>query len=170
MLEVSLNFRDIKITNILVDDLSEIQKQIEYDEQFSLARLSERFLESYLSECEYFLKISKGDRLLGFIKGRVEFKNPNEAWVWFYHIVEGEEGDKLAAEVVEHLFCYLNREYDVGEFYIRVPLGEEQAINFWKTMGFKPLRLVKDFYYIGGQKMDMLILENKSMKFNAYKC
>ena len=170
MLEVSLNFDDIKITNILVDDLSEIQKQREYDEQFSLSTLSERFLESLLSECEYFLKISKGGRLLGFIKGRVEFKNPNEAWVWFYHMVEGEEGDLLASEVVKRIFRYLNQEYDVGEFYIRVPSEDEQAIRFWKTLGFKPLRMVKDFYHIGGQKMDMLILENKSMKFNVYKC
>lgn len=165
MLEVNLSFDNINITNIFLSDLDEIQKQKEYDKQFSMDILGERFLESYLSECEYFLKITTNDKLIGFIKGRLEFKNPNEAWVWFYHIDCGNGGDKLADEVVKRLFCYFNQEYCVTRFYIRVQLDDKETIKFWENMGFKPVRMVKDFYCIDDHKADMLVLENRNIKF-----
>ena len=167
MLDVSFNFDDIEITNILQEDLSAITRQSESDKHFSIARLNERFLESYLSECEYFLKISHGGDLIGLVKGRVEFKKPHEAWIWFYYLKENGDGGQLARMAAEKLLEYLNEEYSVRDFYIRVPVEELKAIEFWKGMGFKLQREVKDFYFIDGQNVDMLILENKNLKFRA---
>jgi ribosomal protein S18 acetylase RimI-like enzyme len=169
MLEVSFNFDDIEITNILHEDLSAIIKRSESDTHFSIARLNERFLESYLSECEYFLKISRRGELIGLVKGRVEFKKPHEAWIWFYYMDSGEDCGMLDRAVAEKLLEYLNEEYCVRDFYIRVPVEEHKAIEFWRGMGFKLQREVKDFYFIDGQNVDMLILENKNMKFRAKK-
>lgn len=161
MLDVSFNFGDIEITNILQEDLSSIIRRSESDKHFSIARLNERFLESYLSECEYFLKISREGAIIGLVKGRVEFKNPHEAWIWFFYMDGGEDSGALARSVAEKLLEYLNEEYCVRDFYIRVPVEEHKAIEFWKGMGFKLQRAVKDFYFIDGQNVDMLILENK---------
>jgi len=167
MLEVSFNFDDIEITNILREDLPGIAAKAEQDGHFSIARLDERFLESYLSECEYFLKIMKGESLIGLVKGRVEFKNPHEAWIWFYFIDERSGKGGLDVSIARYLLEYLNEEYSVKDFYIRVPMDDLKAIQFWKGMGFKSLRAVKDFYFIDGQNIDMLILESKNMKFGA---
>jgi ribosomal protein S18 acetylase RimI-like enzyme len=167
MLEVSFNFDDIEITNILREDLPFIAARAEHDRHFSIARLDERFLESYLSECEYFLKIRKGGSLVGLVKGRVEFKNPHEAWIWFYYMDEGAGLGGLDSAVAMYLLEYLREEYLVKDFYIRIPMDDLDAMQFWKGMGFKSLRAVKDFYFIDGQNIDMLILENKSMKFGT---
>jgi ribosomal protein S18 acetylase RimI-like enzyme len=167
MLEASFDFDDIEITNILREDLPSIARKAEEDGHFSIARLDERFLESYLSECEYFLKILKGGSLIGLVKGRVEFKNPHEAWIWFYYIEERFDGSGLAAEIARQLLEYMKEEYLVKDFYIRVPMDDLKAIKFWKGMGFKTLRAVKDFYFIDGQNIDMLILENKNVKSGA---
>lgn len=164
MLEVSFDFDDIEITNIMQEDLMSIVERGEDDKRFSIARLNERFLESYLSECEYFLKVTKGGALIGLIKGRVEFKNPHEAWIWFYYIDEQCCDRGLDVSVALNLLEYLKEEYLVKDFYIRVPMDDLKAIQFWKGMGFKSLRAVKDFYFIDGQNIDMLILENKNVK------
>jgi len=169
MLEISFNFDGIEVTNILQEDLAAIIKRSESDKHFELTRLNERFLESYLSECEYFLKISMDDSLIGLIKGRVEFKKPHEAWIWFYYIDEEKNRNGLDISLAWNLMEYLNDEYGVIDFYIRVTVEDHMAIEFWKKLGFKPQRAVKDFYYIDGQSMDMLILENKNMKFGAKK-
>lgn len=167
MLEASLDFDDIEITNILREDLPAIARKAEVDRHFSIARLDERFLESYLSECEYFLKVLKGGFLIGLVKGRVEFKNPHEAWIWFYYIEEGLADSGLDAAIARQLLEYMKEEYLVKDFYIRVPMDDLKAIKFWKGMGFKTLRAVKDFYFIDGQNIDMIILENKNVKFGA---
>ncbi len=159
MLDIDFNFKDITITNIQQKDLSIIQKWSEYDEQSSLEQLTERYLESCLSECEFFLKILRDSRVVGVIKGRVEFKNPNEAWIWFFYL-DPLEDSQLDSEIIKRLFGYLSDEYDIKLFFTRVAVNDEAAIKFWKKMGFRHLRLVKDYYSINGQSVDMIIMEN----------
>jgi len=160
MLDVELCFNNIEISNIQKEDLVCIQKWSESDDQFNFEQLYERFLESYLSECEYFLKIIKNKKLIGIIKGRVEFKNPNEAWIWFYYLDEIERANQLDCEIIKKIFECFSKEYDIKLFFTRVAVNDEIAIKFWKKIGFKPLRLVKDYYHIAGKNIDMMIMEN----------
>jgi len=162
MLDVDVCFDDIVISNIQKEDLPNIEKMSEADEEFNFSELNDRFLESYLSECEYFLKINKNKKLIGVIKGRVEFKNSNEVWVWFYYIKE----KSLECMVMQELLLYFFQEYDIEIFYTRVAVEDENAVKFWKKLGFRPLRLVKNFYSINGKSMDMLIMENGSVLKN----
>lgn len=159
MLDIDICFKDMVIANIQQEDLPLMQKWSEYDEQSSVEQLTERYLESCLSESEYFLKISKGSSLVGVIKGRVEFKNPNEAWIWFFYL-EPQEEPSLDIEIMKIFFGYLSKEYDVKLFFTRVAVNDDAAIKFWKKMGFTSLRLVKDYYSINGENVDMIIMEN----------
>lgn len=160
MLDIDIKFNDIEITNIQSKDLIFIQKWSEYDEESRREQLTERFLESCLSECEYFLKISKQGNVIGIIKGRVEFKNPNEAWIWFFNLEQEVEEPGLDCLIMKNFFAYLYSEFDIKLFFTRVAVNDMAAIKFWKKAGFKALRLVKDYYNINGENVDMIIMEN----------
>lgn len=163
MLEINEEFGDIEISNIQEEDLPYIEYWNESDEEFNFSQLNDRFLESVLSECEYFLKIIRKNKLIGIIKGRVEFKNPNEAWIWFYYLNEEENQNGLDCRIMEELLSYFLQEYDTRLFFTRVAVEDAASVRFWDSIGFKPLRLVKDFYNINEKSMDMLIMEKSSI-------
>jgi hypothetical protein len=164
MLEVELRFNDIDISNITKGDLPIVQKWMRLQNQFvhdetDLQELKERFLESYISECEFFLKINKKDELIGIIKGRLEFKNPNEAWIWSFHLDNKYKTTKMNNEIVEKLLEYFLEWYGIDIFCTRIIKSDEEGLSFWKSIGFKSIRMVKDFYSINGKYMDMLIMK-----------
>ena len=79
MLDVEINFKDMKISGVEEKDLIGIQKWMEANKVFlkeesTLEELKNRFLESYISECEFFFKIEKSEKLSGILKGRIEFQ------------------------------------------------------------------------------------------------
>lgn len=160
MLDIDINFKDIIITNIKSKDLPHIHKWSEYDEESGSEQLTERYLESCLSECEYFLKVVRGKDIIGVIKGRAEFKNPNEAWIWFYNLEKQEDMSDLDCIAMKEFFSYLSSEYDIRLFFTRVAVNDKASLKFWEKIGFRPLRLVKDYYCINGKDVDMIIMEN----------
>ncbi|MBI6871661.1 GNAT family N-acetyltransferase [Clostridium aciditolerans] len=164
MLDVELRFNDINISNIKKSDLPQIQTWMKLQKQFvhdetDLEELKERFLESYISECEFFLKINREQELLGIIKGRLEFKNPNEAWIWYFYIDDKYRTANLNNKIMEELLNYFLCEYDVDIFCTRIIKNDRESLEFWKNIGFKSVRMVKDFYSINGKYMDMLIMK-----------
>ena len=92
MLDVKIEYKDIKISNVQEKDLVTIQKLMNKKDflegETNLEELRERFLESYISQCEFFLKIEKSSILIGILKGRIEFKNENELWIWYFYLSE----------------------------------------------------------------------------------
>lgn len=164
MLEVELRFDDIDISNIKKRNLPKIQRWMILQDQFvndetDLQELEERFLESYISECEFFLKINKKNELIGIIKGRIEFKNPNEVWIWSFYIDDEHRITNLNNEIIEKLLNYFSEGYGIDVFCSRIIKNDEESLRFWNKIGFKTVRMVKDFYSINGKHMDMLIMK-----------
>lgn len=164
MLNVELRFDDIYISNIDKKNLPQIQKWMILQKQLvndetDLQELEERFLESYISECEFFLKINKKNELIGIIKGRLEFKNPNEVWIWSFYIDDKYKTTNLDDEIITELLNYFLQEYGIDVFWTRIIKNDEESLCFWKKTGFQSVRMVKDFYRINGKYMDMLIMK-----------
>lgn len=168
MLEVQIEFDDIKICNIEEEDLFKIQKWMEkdnvfLDEERDIVELKERFLESYVSDCEFFSKIERNNELIGILKGRLEFKNPNELWIWFFYLDEIYKSTDLGSIIIEELTNYFSEEYGIDMFFTRIIKDNGDNITFWKNIGFKAIRMVKDFYKINGRYMDMLIMKKTGL-------
>ncbi|KZL93835.1 GNAT family N-acetyltransferase [Clostridium magnum] len=164
MLELKINFNDINISNIDEHELTEIQAWMEVENQFaygedSLEELYERYLESYISECEFFLKINNKDELIGILKGRLELKNPNEVWIWFFYLNHEYRNASIGMKIIQELMNYFFDEYGIDIYFTRIIKENEENIVFWKNIGFKIVRIVKDFYCIDGKSMDMLIMK-----------
>jgi RimJ/RimL family protein N-acetyltransferase len=164
MLELEINFNDINVSNVEKKDLTQIQAWMEVEKQFvygenSLEELYERYLESYISECEFFLKINKKNELIGILKGRLEFKNPNEVWIWFFYLNNEYRTIDVGVKIIQELINYFFDEYGIDIYFTRIIKADGENVGFWKNIGFKIVRMVKDFYCIDGKYMDMLIMK-----------
>ncbi|MBC2580616.1 GNAT family N-acetyltransferase [Clostridium sp. DJ247] len=166
MIDIEITFNDIRVTNIEKKDLPQIHTWMKLENQFidkenNLKNLNERFLESYISECEFFLKINKANTLIGIIKGRLEFKSLNEMWIWFFYLNDEYHSTGLNYDIINKLMNYFSEEYDVSIFFTRLLNNDCENVNFWKNTGFHIVRMVKSFYDIGGKYMDMLIMKKE---------
>lgn len=164
MLDLKISFNNINILNIEKEDLPQIQFWMEAEKQFiysenCLEELYERYLESYISECEFFLKITKADKIIGILKGRLELKNPNEVWIWFFYLNNEYRNAGLGSEIMKQLTNYFLDEYGIDIFFTRIIKDDGESISFWKKIGFDTIRVVKDFYCDNGKCMDMLIMK-----------
>lgn len=174
MLDVNIDFGDISVSRIEKVDLPQIEMCMELEKQFlggidNLDELSERFWESYISECEFFLKINKREKLIGILKGRMEFKNPNEVWIWFFYLNDNYKDTDLGSKIITELIKYFSEEYGTDIFFTRVAKNDSLNISFWKEVGFETVRMVKNFYRIDNEYVDMLIMKKilTSNKFNT---
>ncbi|WP_368488550.1 GNAT family N-acetyltransferase [Clostridium sp. BJN0013] len=164
MLDVEINLKDIRISSVEEKDLIGIQKWMETNNAFlkeesALEELKNRFLESYISECEFFFKIEKSEKLVGILKGRVEFKKQNELWIWFFYLDNICNSEDLRSVVIKYLMNYFNKIYGVNIFFARVIKDEADNVNFWKDIGFSLARMVKNFYNVNGKYIDMMLMK-----------
>lgn len=163
MLDVEIKLRDVEISNVYQQDLIGIKKWMKMkktfaEEETNLDKLTERFLESYISECEFFLKIKKSEELIGILKGRLEFKSQNELWIWFFYLDKIYKNSDLGNVIIKKLMSYFSKEYDAAVFFTRIIKNEIQNLDFWKQMGFSVVRRVKNFYNINNKYVDMIIM------------
>ncbi|WP_315116949.1 GNAT family N-acetyltransferase [uncultured Clostridium sp.] len=166
MLDIEFDLQDINILNIQKEDEEIIQhwlyEQCEFYEgdiyPIEIDKLHDRFLEYYISENEFFVKIQHDGKLIGIIKGRIEFKNPTEAWVWCIMLDYRYRNLGIGSNIINELNKYLIREYGVANLYTTI-VENPKTINFLKKNGYKIIRSSKNYYDINGKQMDMLILK-----------
>lgn len=170
MLDIKVAFDDIKMSNIEKEDIVSIQELINSQNQYldhevnctmELDELYERFLECYISENEFFLKINKENRLIGSLKGRLEFKSSNEAWIWYFFIEKNLRCKGIGSRILKEFMEYVKNEYGVKDFYATIVGKSGSVMNFWKENGYEILRISKNYYNINGENMDMIILKMK---------
>lgn len=102
----------------------------------------ERFIEYYMSECEYFSKIYYNKILVGIIKGRIEFKNENEDWIGELLIEESFRGLGIGKSVMKLVTGYLNEEFEIKRYYTKVNIKNKELMSFWKSIGFKTVKKI----------------------------
>jgi hypothetical protein len=155
MFEVCINYKDINISSIVMEDIKYIQqwlneknKLVYYgnDDYLATSEFNEIFLEYYVSESEIFLKILKANRLIGIFKGRIEFKSKNIIWiscfVLEYLYLDNNEGNIMLNEILE----FFLQNYGITEFLIGVSVKEKKTLKLLKSNGFKLLRISNDFF------------------------
>lgn len=169
MLDVNIKIEDIIISSIEQKDLIYLHEWFETqsqhtenidDNSLSIKELNERYLEYYLSESEFFLKVTFENKLIGILKGRLEFKNPNEMWYWWFLLDHRFREKGIGKKIIKHSMNYFFSEYCIDNFYSVEIINNSRTIKFWKDNGFKVLRSSPDFYNINGKTTDILILQN----------
>lgn len=167
MFDVSIQFEDISILNMEEKDMLLVQQWMNEEqsshinEPLKLNELYERFLEYYVSECEFFLKILKNNIFVGILKGRIEFKNPNEVWIWDFYIDNKIVEENLAGKILNNIMKFFFESYGIMDFFTGIAEKDMKTIKFLKKNKFQLLRISKDFYNINEKYMDMLIFKRK---------
>lgn len=168
MFDISFEFDDINVTSLESTDLSYTQKWLNQQSNFYInggnsigdKEFHERFLEYYVSEGEFFLKIKKSDKLIGLLKGRIEFKNNNEVWIWYFIVDSNCRGKEIGSRILNELCKYFRKNYGIYDFYTGIIDGDKKSFHFWNKNNFALFRISEDYFSTENKKMNMLILKN----------
>ena len=169
MFNIDIRFDDISILSVEKEDVvtieSWINKQqilnIDAGKNYDIKDFYERYLEYFLSEGEYFLKVLRRSRLIGVIKGRIEFKNPNEVWIMCYLLELNLYGDHISTTIINKFLNHLYENYGIRDFYTIVSTKNEDMLKVWKNNNFEVSRVTSNFLQINSEDSDMLILKKR---------
>lgn len=174
MFNIEIVFDDVSIMSVEKEDITKIQNWINRQQAFNIdagkdygiKEFYERYLEYYVSEGEYFLKILRGSELIGIIKGRIEFKNPNEVWIMCYLIEFRLYDLDISNTIINEFLKHLYKNYGIRNFYTFVPADNPSMLEVWKNNDFEIIRVTSNFLEINSQDKDILILKKE---FNMNK-
>lgn len=148
MFDIKLKLDEFEINSLEKQDIQEVHKWIineikllNYNPVYELDELEfyERFLEYYLNECEFFLKIKKSQKLVGILKGRIEFKNPNEVWINYFIIDNKIRNLGVGSKIIKSIVEYLNKDFAILDFFVNLQEENFKTIKFWEKNKFKPI-------------------------------
>ncbi|WP_097026070.1 GNAT family N-acetyltransferase [Clostridium peptidivorans] len=173
MLDVNLIIDNMIISSIQKEDIPYVGNYFKsqcksQNEELEISNIYEKFLEYYVSENEFFLKINDKETndILGIIKGRVEFKNPHEAWIWSISLNQSIRSKGIGSIILKELSIYLKEEYGVRCFYTRIIKENSSKLNFWTKNGYEIIKVSKDIYKINDKKTNMFVLKKSIGRTN----
>lgn len=173
MFNIDIVFDDVSIMSVEKEDIINIEKWINNQQVFNIdARKNygikefyERYLEYYVSEGEYFLKVLCGNEIIGIIKGRIEFKNPNEVWIMCYLMEFRLYDADISSTIINEFLKHLYKNYGICNFYTFVSANNLRMLKLWKSNNFEVSRITSNFLEGGSQDKDILILKKNITKF-----
>ncbi|MCB2297343.1 GNAT family N-acetyltransferase [Clostridium tagluense] len=176
MFNIDIVFDDVSIMSVEKEDITKIEdwinsKQgfnIDASRDYGIVDFYERYLEYYVSEGEYFLKVLRDSELIGIIKGRIEFKNPNEVWIMCYLIEFGLCDVDVATKIIDEFIKHLYKNYGIRNFYTFVSADNKGMMKIWKNNNFEISRVTSNFLEINSKDKDILILK-KGFNVNKMK-
>ncbi|KEI79739.1 GNAT family N-acetyltransferase [Clostridium botulinum] len=156
MLDINLKYEDIEIANIEKENIEDVfymmksnenEANVDYHPLTNVKELEDTFIEYYLSECEFFIKIMYRSYLIGVMKGRAEFKNPNEIWILYFFKDRYKLEDRKWYSIIHNLEIYFFKQYGIDDFYVVVDNNNLNLINIFKKNGFSISRIYEKNKY-----------------------
>lgn len=165
MFQVDLKIEDIYVDSIEKKDLIEVYNWIKINNVYNdgeknldFKDFCDRFLEYYLSEGEVFLKITKNSEVIGLLKGRIEFKNPNEFWIRYFGINENFTNENIRQIILRKIIKIFNG-YGIEKIYVIISSHEKDNLNFWNENGFLLVRVCNDIVNVKGKDKTFILLK-----------
>ncbi|KOA20164.1 acetyltransferase (GNAT) family protein [Clostridium homopropionicum DSM 5847] len=156
MFDIKINSDKIQITSIEKEDLGNIYRWITCQVEpinnnldfINEAEFYERFIEYYLNECEFFLKIEIHNELTGILKGRAEFKNPNEVWINYVFFSQKYRNLGLGSIILKEIIEYFTKDFGIINFFVKIEEDNFNTFDFWKKNKF----IILEFLVEKGKK------------------
>jgi len=169
MFNIDIMFDDVSIMSVEKEDIIKIENwinrqqgfNIDAGQDYGIKEFYERYLEYYVSEGEYFLKVMRGSDLIGIIKGRIEFKNPNEVWIMCYLIEFRLYVLDISTTIIKEFIKHLYINYGIRNFYTYVSSDNHSMLKLWKNNNFEISRVTSNFLEINSKDKDILILKKE---------
>lgn len=159
MLNVNFVYDNISVNSIEKKDMEKVgmwlsKKNDINNKIFNLKEFNDRFLEYYISESEFFLKVEISNEIIGIIKGRIEYKNENQIWFWYFNIEE----KSLSSLVLKQTIEFFKNQFSIDDFYAIVD-EKSGLMEFYKDNKFILSRVSKNFFKSENDNLDMFILK-----------
>ena len=176
MFNIDIVCDDVSIISVEKEDITKIENWINSQQAFNkdagqdygIKEFYERYLEYYVSEGEYFLKVLCASELIGIIKGRIEFKNPNEVWIMCYLIEYKLYDVDISTTIINEFIKHLYKNYGIRNFYTLVSADNYAMLKLWKNNNFEISRVTSNFLEINSENKDIVILK-KELNMNKIK-
>lgn len=135
------------------------------DRRMSLGDINEKYLEVLVNSHEFFTGIflKKDDtlRMVGVVKGRIDYENSEEAWISSILIDNSCQRMGIGTKAVAALMEMLNKSYDVKRLYIGLISGNDVGKCFWQKLGFSYLRTIEQYIKLNSLVADFIIMQKK---------
>lgn len=162
---------DISIRNIENNELKDVFYLINKSEDnlkalgrecgLSYEDIKQRYLETLISSLDFFCGIFYKDKIIGFIKGRMENKNQYELYILSFLIIEEYRGIGLGSKVLSLFEEYFYLNFSVKVFYVMIIENNKSAYKFWAKNEYSIKRVIK-----GSEENDLMsiIILEKGMR------
>lgn len=165
-----LIFRDI--TKEDLQDVLDLYNQNEtniyatgIDRRMSLEDINEKYLEVLVNSHEFFtgifLESASGQKLVGVIKGRIDYENNDEAWISSLLIDNRHQRIGIGTRTVQVIIDMLNNSYDVNRFFIGIIGGNEIGRLFWHKLQFSYFRTIEQYIRFKNLAADFIIMKRE---------
>lgn len=135
------------------------------DRMMSLEDINEKYLEVLVNSHEFFTGVflSEEDerKLVGVIKGRIDYENSEEAWISSILVDNRYQRLGIGTKAVETLIDMLHKSYDVKRFYIGIIAGNTIGRSFWQKLDFCYFRTIEQYIKLNTLSEDFIIMKRE---------
>jgi len=175
MLTINLQLDNLILKDITKENLADVlnlynqNNQNIYatgiDRRMSPTDINEKYLEVLVNSHEFFTGIfRKGDaglKMVGVVKGRIDYENSEEAWISSILIDNCCQRLGIGTTVANALLDIFNKCYDVKRFYIGIIAGNDIGKYFWQKLGFNYFRTIEQYIELKGLAVDFIIMKKE---------
>jgi ribosomal protein S18 acetylase RimI-like enzyme len=175
MLTLNIQLHNLIIKDITKEDLGDVLALYNQNEQniyatgidrrMSLKDINEKYLEVLVNSHEFFTGIfykeNAGLRMVGVVKGRIDYENSDEAWISSILIDNSYQRLGIGTKVVDALIEMLNKHYDVKRFFIGIIAGNDIGKHFWQKFGFSYFRTIEQYIELKSLATDFIIMKKE---------
>lgn len=175
MLTINIQSDNLIFKDITKEDLADVlnlynqNKQNIYatgiDRRMSLMDINEKYLEVLVNSHEFFAGIFCKEyadlKMVGVVKGRIDYENSEEAWISSILIDNRRQRQGIGTKAVNALIDILNKCYDVNRFYIGIIAGNDIGKCFWQKLGFSYFRTIEQYIELKSLAADFIIMKKE---------
>ena len=170
MLSLLVEDKDLTIKDVDKNELTKIidwlssdnSQQYKYamgiDEPITARDLYEKYFEVLINTHEFFLSINLQGDLIGFVKGRTDYRNKGEIWLMSLLIDITYQNKGIGTRVLKLIMNEFNEKFGIKDFYACLVDNNISGEVFWRRNGFNICRITKDYFTIDNKSCDLIIM------------
>jgi RimJ/RimL family protein N-acetyltransferase len=180
MLAINLRMESLSFKDVTKENLEEVLKLYNQNEiniyatgidrQMSYQDINQKYLEVLVNSHEFFTGIfvsvpdSTESKMIGVIKGRIDYDNSEEAWISSVLIDSSFQKCGFGTKAVNSIIKMLKDTYDIKAVLIGILSGNIIGRDFWHKMGFSYIRTIEQYIKLNNKNEDFIIMKKDLKK------
>lgn len=175
MLTINLKKGNLSFKDITKEDLHEALKLYNQNEiniyatgidrPMSFKDINQKYLEVLVNSHEFFAGIfisssdSTENKMIGVIKGRIDYDNNDEAWISSILIDSSYQNCGIGTKAVNSIIKLLRDTYDIKTVMIGIISSNTIGREFWHKLGFCYIRTIEQYIKLNNKTEDFIIMK-----------